>query len=209
MRDSKSIEVDKPLAVITDLLIPSGSGPRVLLVPFRLIDIDSKMVSSVETRIVKTYSEAMEHFLETQERGLEGTIIKSSTGGWRNGKPVTQLKVKLEMTLDLRIKGFLYGNEGTKNENVISRLQVESECGLLKTQPSGMKEKEMKMVTENQDNLIDTVVEVRCCGLSQDSEGNWSLLHPSVVEFRSDKNTCDTLESAKEIQEMAKQLENL
>lgn len=175
---------------------------------FVLDGVKPTMISLVETKEITTFAEAMEHFLDTQERGLEGTIIKSSTAGWKDGKPTYQIKMKLEMSIDLRITGFLYGNKGTKNENVISRLQVESSCGLLKTQPSGMKEAEMKMVTENQDKLLGTVVEVRCCGLSQNSDGEWSLMHPSVVEFRNDKNTCDSLETAKEIQEMAKSLEN-
>jgi len=29
---------------------------------------------------------AIEHFLDTQKRGLEGTIIKSSVAGWKDGK---------------------------------------------------------------------------------------------------------------------------
>jgi len=35
---------------------------------------------------------------------------------------------------------------------------------------------------------------------------NWSTQHPSVTELRPDKNTCDTLESCQEIEEMAKTL---
>jgi DNA ligase-1 len=164
------------------------------------------MVSQVETRIVSDYTEAMSHFQDALARGLEGTILKAMDGEWKDGKPNWQVKMKLEMTIDLRITGLLYGNKGTKNEHVISRLQVESSCGLLKTQPSGMKEAEMKYVTENQESLLGTVVEIRCCGLSQDKTGEWSVLHPSVVEFRTDKNTCDSLESAQEIENMAKSL---
>jgi len=167
---------------------------------------DFKMVGLVESKIVSNFAEAMKHFQDTLARGLEGTILKSMDGGWRDSKPSNQLKMKIDISIDLRITGFLYGNEGTKNENVISRLLVESSCGLLKTQPSGMKEKQMKWVTENQENLINTIVEVRCSGLSQDSDGNWSCMHPSVVEFRSDKDSYDSLESAKQIEEMAKTL---
>jgi len=164
------------------------------------------MIGLVESKIVTSFAEAMEHFQDALARGLEGTILKAMDGGWKDGKPTYQVKMKLDISIDFRITGFLYGNEGTKNENVISRLLVESSCGLLKTQPSGMKEKEMKWVTENQENLMGTIVEVRCSGLSHDSEGNWSCMHPSVVEFRSDKDTCDSLESAQEIEEMAKTL---
>jgi len=162
-------------------------------------------IDLVETRFIRTYEEAMEHFLDTQSRGLEGTIIKSSHAGWKDGKPVYQIKMKLEMDIDLRIIGFNYGNAGTKNEHVISVLQLESECGLLKTAPGGMTEKMMADVTARQDELMGTVVQIRCCGLSETDKG-WSTQHPSIVELRSDKNTCDTLESCIEIENMAKTL---
>lgn len=166
------------------------------------------MVSLVEMKVVTNYEEALEHFLEALDRGLEGTILKSIDGTWKDGKPAWQVKMKLEMNMDLRIIGFEYGTKGKKNEFVISTINCESSCGLLKTNPSGMKEATMKMVTENQDKLLGTIVEIRCCGLSQNNKGEWSTLHPSVVKFRDDKDTCDSLESAKEIEAMAKTLNN-
>lgn len=165
-----------------------------------------QMLSIVETVVVSSFKEAMEHFQNALERGLEGTILKSMDGAWKDGKPTWQVKMKLEMNIDLRIVGFKYGSEGTKNEHVISTLITESSCGLLKTNPSGMKEDMMKYVTENQEELLGTIVEIRCCGLSQNSKGDWSTLHPSVEKLRDDKDTCDSLESAKEIEEMAKSL---
>lgn len=162
-------------------------------------------VNVVETRYITTYAEAIEHFLEAQKRGLEGTIIKSSEAGWKDGKPTYQIKMKLEMSMDLRIVGFKYGTKGTKNENVISVLELESECGLLKTAPAGMTEEMMADITKRQEELMGTIVEIRCCGLSQTDKG-WSTQHPSVTELRPDKNTCDTLETCKEIEEMAKTL---
>jgi hypothetical protein len=162
-------------------------------------------VEIIETKFVHSYEDAMEHFLDAQKRGLEGTIIKSSLAGWKDGKPTYQIKMKLEMDMDLRIIGFNYGNKGTKNENVISVLQLESEDGLLKTSPGGMTEAMMADITERQEELLGTVVQIRCCGLSETERG-WSTQHPSIVELRSDKNTCDTLESCIQIQEMAKSL---
>lgn len=180
-------------------------------VRFKILEVglsshNLKNVSVVETRYIKSYEEAMEHFLDTQKRGLEGTIIKSSEAGWKDGKPTYQIKMKLEMSMDLRIIGFKYGTKGTKNENVISVLELESECGKLKTAPAGMDEDMMADITKRQDELMGSIVEIRCCGLSQNSKGEWSTQHPSVTELRPDKNTCDTLESCKEIEEMAKTL---
>ena len=148
----------------------------------------------------------MEHFTEALERGLEGTILKDSEGEWKDGKPNWQVKMKLDMNVDLRIIGFEMGTKGTKNENWVSTLNLESSCGLLKTNPSNMDEKMMQYVTDNQDKLMGAIVEVNCKGLSQNKFGDWSLMHPSVVEIREDKNTCDSLESAKAIEESVKSL---
>lgn len=163
-------------------------------------------VDIVETKKVKTFAEAMEHFQDSLSRGLEGTVLKTVYGTWKHGKPNWQVKMKLEMSIDLRITGFQYGSKGTKNENVISTIKMESSDGLLKTNPSGMKEDMMKYVTDNQESLLGTIAEIRCCGLSQDKTGSWSTLHPSVVQLRDDKNDCDTLKSAQEVEEMSKTL---
>jgi len=160
----------------------------------------------IESRVVKNKQEAVQHFQEVLARGLEGTILKSLDGAWKDGKPTWQVKMKLEINLDLKIVGFNYGKKGTKNENVISTLQTESSCGLLKTNPAGMDEAMMKHVTENQEELLNTVVEIRCCGLSTNTDGEWSTLHPSVVKLRDDKDTYDSLESAQEVENMSKTL---
>ncbi len=179
---------------------------RLKLLEETLSNYKLENVELVETRYITTYAEAIEHFLDAQKRGLEGTIIKSSEAGWKDGKPTYQIKMKLEMSMDLRIVGFKYGTKGTKNEHVISVLELESECGLLKTAPAGMTEEMMQYVTDHQEELMDAIVQIRCCGLSQNSKGEWSTQHPSIDEIRFDKNTADTLESCKEIEEMAKTL---
>jgi hypothetical protein len=163
-------------------------------------------IQLVESREVKTLQDVMDHFLDALKRGLEGTILKDNDGEWKNGKPSYQVKFKLEMNLDLKIVGYEYGDKGTKNEHVISTLMLESSCGQLKTNPSGMTEKMMADVTKRQKELLGTVVEIRCCGLSQNSKGQWSTAHPSIEELRTDKKTFDSLESAKKIEEAAKTL---
>lgn len=166
----------------------------------------SKHIQLVEYKMIESYEEALSHFLEIIERGDEGTIIKTMDGVWKDSKPWYQLKVKLEISVDLKIIGFEYGKKGTKNEKWISTLICESSDGLVRSNASGMKEKMMKHITENQDILLNTIVEVRCCGLSQNKNGDYALLHPSVVVLRDDKNTCDDLNSIKEIEEMSKSL---
>ncbi len=159
------------------------------------------MISVVETRIVSSREEVMAHFEEVLKRNGEGTVVKSMDGVWADKRPNYQIKVKKEMNLDLRVIGFNYGTAGTKNENVISSLNVESEEGTLKTKPQGIDEEMMVHITDNQDQLMGTIVEIKCSGLSQDEKGNYSTLHPVFKMFRDDKDIANTLEECVEINE--------
>jgi hypothetical protein len=171
-----------------------------------IVELEPTRISLVEGEYVSTVEEVMMHFQKMLKEGEEGTILKALNKGWKDGKPTYQIKVKLEMTFDLRIVGFQYGTPGTKNEKVISTLLCESEDGLLKTNPSGMTESMMEIITKNQDKLLGTVVECESSGISQNKDGEYSMLHPRVLKLRDDKSTCDTLESIKEIEAMAKGL---
>lgn len=173
----------------------------------RLIEnANSSSVKMIESTIVHNYAQAMTHFQEVLAAGEEGTILKAWDGEWKDGKPTWQIKMKLEMDVDLRITGFNYGGKGTKNEFLISSFNAESSDGLVKTKPQGLKEDMMKYVTENQDKLLGSILQCKSCGLSSDSNGNYSMLHPAFVMLRDDKDTCDSLESIKEIENMVKTL---
>ena len=170
----------------------------------RLSDLNTtvhgyKTVSVVETRVVNSLEEVMAHFEEIVGRDGEGTVVKSMDGVWADSKPSYQIKVKKEINLDLRVVGFNYGTKGTKNEFLVSSLNVESEDGLLKTKPQGIDEDDMEYITNNQDKLMGKIVEMKCSGLSQDSKGNYSTLHPVFKMFRTDKDVANTLEECIEI----------
>ena len=145
----------------------------------------------------------MAHFEEVQMRDGEGTVVKSKDGVWKDTKPSYQIKIKKEINLDLRITGFNYGKAGTKNEHLISSLNVESEDGLLKTAPAGLSEDEMDYVTDNQDELLNTILEIKCSGISQDRHGNYSVMHPVYKTPRTDKSVANTLAECIEIDEAA------
>lgn len=165
---------------------------------------NAQMVSIVETRKVKSYAEAMEHFQELLKGGHEGTILKGQNGFWRDGKHANNIKMKLEMDIDLKIVGFNYGTG--KNAYVISSVVCESSDGKLVTQPTGFKEQMMKFITENQDKLLGTIMECTCSGLSQNHLGEYSVLHPRYSKLREDKLIANSLEECVEIENMAKGL---
>lgn len=162
---------------------------------------DNDFVSIVEHKYVSSFEEAMQHFTEVLEKGEEGTVLKSIKGTWANGKPTHQIKLKLEMNLDLKITGFNYGKKGTKNENVISSIECRSSCGKLVANAQGLTEKLMDFVTENQYTLKGSIIEVKCNGISSNSNGGYSVYYPALSDFRNDKSEANSLEECIEIQE--------
>ena len=164
-------------------------------------------IKFVEYKEVTNVGEAMAHFKDLLNRGEEGTILKGGEGHWKDGKPTFQVKFKLEMTVDLEIIGFNYGTKGTKNEHVISSVDVQSSDGLRVTSPTGIDEKTMKMLTENQESLIGSILEVKCSGLSSNSKGEYALLHPVYIGLRDgEKITADSLSQIQENENMIKEL---
>lgn len=161
-------------------------------------DSKSESVLIIESKFVKTIEEAKQHFEEALKRNEEGTIIKDYNAHWKDGKHPWQVKLKKEMKLDLKIVGFNYGTG--KNKDLISSVNVESSDGLLKTSPTGIKEDRMKYITENQSSLLNTIVEVKCSGISQDSDENYSVLHPVLLESRiGEKVAANSLKECIEI----------
>jgi hypothetical protein len=169
-----------------------------------LYDLKPTMISSVVMYDVESFEEAMHRFQEALADGQEGTILKATNGGWKDGKPNWQIKMKLEMDVDLRITGFNYGTG--KNINVISSVNAESSDGLVITRPTGINEAMMQHITDNQQSLLGSVVECKCCGLTPASDGKYSLLHPVFKMLRDDKDTCDDLDAIIAIENMVKGL---
>lgn len=154
-------------------------------------------VKPIEYKMVSNLSEALSHYYEIVNSGGEGTVIKDFGGAWKDGKPTWQLKIKPEMTFDLEIVGFNFGTN--KNEGIVSSLQVKTSDGLLTTNPTGMSEKMMKEITENQEFYLNKIIEIKCNGISQNSKGEYSLAHPVVLFLREDKSVANTLSECIEI----------
>ncbi len=184
----------------------SPYNDRMYTLMTNILTSECKNVEAIEHKLVLTYEQAMEHFIESLSKGLEGTILKSYRGVWKDSKPKWQVKMKLEIDIDMKVIGFNYGKLGTKNEHVIASLTVESSCGKVVTRPTGISESDMIYITDNQDKLMGSIIEMKCCGLSHDNEGNYSTLHPVFKSIRDDKDTYDSLESIIKIENMAKSL---
>ena len=147
----------------------------------------------------KNKSILLKHFKDIVSKGGEGTIVKDGNQVWKNGKPSFQIKLKFEFECELRIKGFKRGTKGTEFENSLGSFICESEDGILKTFPSGITRDLRKEIWDNQDNYLNKIITVKCNGLSQSKDNNWSLLHPRFIKFRDDKDKADDFNEIKKI----------
>lgn len=165
-----------------------------------LSEVETESFKVIEGIMVESFAEVMAHFKHLLSQGEEGTIVKSMNGTFKDGKPVYQIKIKLEMGIELKIVGFNTGKPKTKYENTLGSLQMESECGKLKTDMSGLSDSMRDEIWNNKDKYLGKIVEVKANGVSSNRDGGYSLLYPSFVEVRDEKYVANTLEEILEIE---------
>jgi DNA ligase-1 len=162
-------------------------------------DNTPRLIQLIPTRIVHSMEEARAHYKEMLGKGYEGTIIKDGDAIWEDTTSKSQVKFKLEVTVDLKIIGFTAGNG--KNAASFGAIQTETSDGLLAVDVSGFKDKKKpgiltrQEISDMRDELIGTIMAVKANDLMPPTKSNpkWSLFLPRFEEFRRDKKTADTL----------------
>lgn len=150
-------------------------------------------VSVVETRIVYSIREAYEHYQEQLALGLEGTILKHPEAIWEDTTSKNQVKFKLEVVVEMRVTGFNPGKG--KNAKTFGSMAVQSECGLVKTNISGMDDKTRQYISDHREEFLDGIVATKSNAMTKvRKDGTRSLFLPVFTEKRDDKSVADTLE---------------
>lgn len=169
--------------------------------------LNNCLLHVVPTCKVNNIDEALSIVSEWMKKGLEGGVLKSLNMKFKNGTSNEQLKIKLKVDADLKCVGFLKGTKGTKYENKNKVILFESSDGLVKGQCSGMTDAMVDQVTLNEHKYINTIVSIEFNDLSKSQDNDYyALLHPRFVEFRTDKDTADDLNTIVELRNMAKSL---
>jgi len=158
----------------------------------------SELITIIPTLIVNSYKEALDHYFEMLQSGKEGTVIKTRTGIWKNTTSKEQVKMKMEVTVDLRIIKFNEGNG--KNAKTFGSVMCETSEGLLKVNVSGFTDKQRETMAKNQEDYIGKIMSVTSNKLLTPSPSNkfYSLFLPRMSEIREDKFDADTLSRVKE-----------
>ena len=159
----------------------------------------STLCALIETRVVYTLDEAYAHYSEMLALGMEGTILKNPEGMWKDGTSKDQVKLKLEVDVDLLITGFTAGKG--KNESTFGSITCQTSDGQLVVNVSGFKDKEERglltrqQIWDKKDQFIGTIMAVRANAIMPPTKSNplYSLFLPRFVEFRTDKTEADSL----------------
>jgi DNA ligase-1 len=152
-------------------------------------------IQAIESRLVFSKAEAMEHYRQVLAQKLEGTVVKHPDAIWRDGDSKDQVKFKLEVDVDLKITGFREGTDGKRTADTFGSVVCQSLDGELEVAVSGFKREMELYLHENRDSVLGKIMCVRANEVSLPSESNvkHSLFHPRFVELRNDKYEADTL----------------
>jgi DNA ligase-1 len=185
-------------AVVTKGKVDVPYSERLKALIWLLESFSGEFVSLIPTRIVRSLPEAYAHYAELLKQGKEGTIIKDPHAIWRDGTSKQQVKLKLEVDVDLVVVGFLPG-EG-KNAATFGSIVTQSSDGLLEVAVSGFTDQARKDIHANAESMIGSIMAVKANSIMNPSkEGEkHSLFLPRFVEFRTDKTEADSLQRVKD-----------
>lgn len=157
-----------------------------------------KFINVIPTRIVKNMEEALEHYREQLDAGLEGTILKKADGIWKDGTSKEQVKMKLEVDVDLKIVGFTEGKG--KNAALFGSILCQTSDGQLEVGVSGFPDDLREWIHNNRESLLETIMTVKSNSIMPPTKSNplYSLFLPRFEEFRQDKTEADSMERVQE-----------
>lgn len=158
----------------------------------------------IETHRPKTLREALQITSDWMTAGFEGSILKDRSGVFKDGTSKHQLKLKLEINLDVRITGFKEGRAGTVRENTFGALEFATDDGKIKGFVAGLTNAQLEDFNSRREEMIGQIMAVTCNDITKGRDNDYyALSHPRFDEIRTDKTETDTLERALENKEMA------
>ena len=159
----------------------------------------TNLIEVIETRVVNSYEEAIEHYNECRLRKQEGTVIKSMDAPWIDGTSKLQIKMKAEVEIDLEIVDLKPG-EG-KNAKTFGSILMRSSCGGLECFVSGISDELRQEIFENFESYRGTITTVTSNALTESRKAKKNqdpeprrLFLPRWKIHRPDKNTADSLD---------------
>lgn len=166
---------------------------------------DHPQIELVPTIEVNSLDEVIAETSNVMSQGLEGCVLKDKNMVFKDGTNPQQMKIKLKVDCEMRITGF---TEGTgKRAGKVGAICFESDDHQIKGLCSGFSDAEMDDFTNCKSYYIGKIISIEFNDLSKpEYSDHYALVHPRFVAVREDKDTTDTLETVKNLRDMARQL---
>ena len=154
-------------------------------------NFDNHHLKLVDTDFCDTIGDVIVEFKERLKNDEEGCVLKDKNAVWKNGTNKHFVKMKIECTSELKVVDFEYGAKGTKYEEMLGSLIVESSDGKVKFNVGSGFTDELR---ENPNQFIDKVIEVRYNDIVQnkDEPDFYALYLPRFIRIREDKTEADS-----------------
>lgn len=151
-----------------------------------LDNVESNIISRVETRQINNQQEANDTFNEFLAKGSEGIILKNADGPWENKRATHQVKMKAELDADLKVVSWMEG--GGKYAGKLGALICESSDGKLKVSVgSGFNDEQRD--TLKPEDVVGKIITVKYNErINSKNKDEDSLFLPIFLEFREDKD---------------------
>jgi DNA ligase-1 len=149
----------------------------------------SPSLRKIQTRLVYSLAEAEEHYRELLAQGKEGTVLKHPDAIWRDGTSKQQVKLKLDVDVDLRVIGFTPGKG--KFAQTFGAVQCATLDGLLRVDVSGFTDLRRNEINASRSTVLGQIMTVKANAIMPGEP--YSLFLPRFVELRLDKTVADTL----------------
>lgn len=145
----------------------------------------------VNTKVVNSVQEIIDHFKEEVLKGQEGTVIKNQDAIWADYTSPDQIKCKIEFECDLEIIGM---EEGTgKNEGRLGAAVVASSDRKLVTKVGIGFSDAVRDALWSDPNTIGRIMTVCANDIVKDRNSEvFALFLPRNIEVRTDKTIADT-----------------
>lgn len=167
-------------------------------------------IQLIETIEVDSAIEAMEKCVIWMKKGLEGGVLKNYDMVMKDGTSLEQLKMKLEIVLDMKMVGTKDGKKGTKREGKVGSIKFANDAGSIKGYASGFNDAMLDEITNNIDKYMGKVFSLTCNDITKGAKNDFhALSHPRFDEWRNDKDTTDTLQRAFAQKESSMLLKNI
>jgi DNA ligase-1 len=184
-------------AVVTKGRHDTPYRTRIAGITSQLASSPGESVKQIATYKVSSLKEAMLYYRKLLAKGKEGVVIKHPDAIWKDTTSKEQIKLKLEVDVDLKITAIVPGKDGGKNEGKPGSLTCVTSDGLLQVDVTVKNDAIRQRIIDSPDDWIDRILVVRSNSVMLPSESNGlhSLFLPRMVEhdYRTDKTEPDSL----------------